>query len=468
MLQYISTIILVNFLSPDDFGLMAMAVIVTGFLEIFKDLGIGSAVIQKENLSEKFLSSVFWLNIFLGAVITVIIFFSSQVISLFYNSPAVGPILKVLSVTFFISSFSILHKTLLEKKLAFNVITKVELTTAISGFMIAIFFAVFGYGVWSLVFQSLGSSFIGTILFWYYSEWKPTLMFKLQELKSIFRYSINLAAFNIVNYFARNGDYILIGKFLGDRELGHYYLAYRIMLYPVQNITIVISRVIFPSFAQIQKDDLKLRKSYQHLTNAIALLTFPMMFGLAVVSFNFTNVFFSSSWDHELLAGLILILAPIGAMQSIISTVGNLYQIKGKTDWMFRWSLFYTTITVSGFLIGIKWGVIGVAFAYLITNVLLLYPVFAIPLKLIKMPTFYFFKSFVPNILSVIAMCSLVFVFSFIIGDSVNNVFKFVISIILGVVSFSIFSLILNRENLMKFKSTISRYKSELITDEHS
>ena len=467
ILQYVSTIILVNYLTPGDFGLMAMAVIVIGFLEIFKDFGIGSAIIQKENPSDKLLSSVFWLNLGLGISISLIIFFSSDLIALIYNSSQVKPILQALSVTFLISSFSILHKSLLEKKLAFNIIAKVELITAVTGSAVAISLAISGYGVWSLVFQTLTFSFISSLLYWFFSKWKPKFYFRIRELKTIFHYSINLAAFNTINYFARNGDYFLIGKYLGDRELGHYYLAYRIMLYPIQNITAVISRVIFPSFARIQNDDFKLSKSYQYLTHAIALLTFPMMSGLGIISFNFTDVFFSSNWNHTLLSSLILILAPVGAMQSIISTVGNIYQIKGKTDWMFRWSLFYTAVTVTGFIIGLKWGAIGVASAYLITNSLLLYPVFAFPLKLIKLSTLTFFKSFIPNLTSVILMCGFVYAFSNTIGDSVDSILNLFFSVLIGIISYICMNLIVNKKGLLEIKMTLSRYKNELNTGEN-
>ncbi|MCK4796702.1 MAG: oligosaccharide flippase family protein, partial [Spirochaetes bacterium] len=314
------------------------------------------------------------------------------------------------------------------------------------------------FGVWSLVWQVLSNTFLSTVLIWIFSNWKPGLLFKFSELRKITAYSANLVGFNIINYFARNGDYFLIGKFLGDHELGHYYLAYRIMLYPLRNITLVISRVIFPAFSKIQHENAKLREAYVRITNSIAIITFPMMAGLALVSFNFTEAFFGENWDTKLVAHIIIILAPVGALQSIISTVGNIYQVKGKTDWMFKWSLFSSTVTLLGFIIGLNWGIIGVATSYLVTNLLLILPVFIIPFKLVDLPIVKFLRSFELTVLSVIGMLVVLFTASHLLADNYNNIITLLILIILGIVSYIVISYIINKKKLKEMKSVISKY----------
>lgn len=446
LIQYISIVILVGLITPDDFGLMAMAVIVIGFLEIFKDLGTGSAIIHAQNPSEELKSSIFWLNVLIGLVVTILIYFFSPFAAYIYGSERVEPILKALSITFLISGLSILQKSLLEKELSFRVLSTIELVATFIGFVVAVSFAVKGYGVWSLVFQSIVGSFTLTLLIWIFGRWRPGFHFKYSEIKSIAHFSLNLVGFNVVNFLARNGDYFLIGKYLGDRELGHYYLAYRIMLYPIQNITVIISRVLFPSFSKIQTDNEQLRDFYAKITNAIALISFPMMAGLAVVSYDFTSTFFGQKWDSDLVALLIIILAPIGALQSVISTVGNIYQAKGKTDWMLKWSLFYTTITVTGFIIGLKWGVTGVAVSYLITNLLLLYPVFAIPFRLVEYKTLLFFKSFSGNIFSVVAMVFILLIISEGLGDYVDPITRLIILILSGIIIYVAATFVLNKK----------------------
>ena len=458
VLQYTTTIILVNLISPNDFGLMAMAVIVIGFLEIFKDLGLSSAVIQKENPSEDLKSSIFWINVSFGIIISLFIYLAAPLVAFLYNSNTVKPILEVLAITFSISGLSIIQKAIFEKELAFELLSKIELFASTAAFITAIMLAIYGYGVWSLVFQAIVNVFVSTSLLLFFSKWKPKFLFKYSEVKLVAHYSLNLLGFNAVNYFARNSDYFLIGKYLGENELGHYYLAYRLMLYPIQNITMVISRVLFPSFSLIKNDDNKFRYMYTQVTNGIALITFPMMTGLALVSYNFSEVFIKSGWDSNLVAQLIIILAPIGALQSVISTVGNIYQAKGKTNWMFRWSLFYTSITIIGFVIGLKWGVIGVAVCYLITNLLMLYPVFAIPFRLIDMKVFDFFKSFKETIYSVTIMGLIVFFISVITKNINNSSIRLLLQILMGIISYILFSIIINKDRISNIKHIISDY----------
>ncbi len=220
----------------------------------------------------------------------------------------------------------------------------------------------------------------------------------------------------------------------------------------------VISRVIFPAFSKIQHENSKLRDAYIKITNSIAIITFPMMAGIAFISFNFTEAFFGANWDAVLVAYIIIILAPVGALQSIISTVGNIYQVKGKTDWMFKWSLFSSTVTLLGFIIGLNWGIIGVATSYLVTNLLLILPVFIIPFKLVDLPIVKFLRSFELTVLSVIGMLVVLFTASHLLADNYNNIITLFILIILGIVSYIVISYIINKKKLKEMKSVISKY----------
>ncbi len=451
IVQYVSTFVLVGLLSPSDFGLMAMALIVIGFLDIFKDLGTGSALIQNENPSDRLKSSLFWINAGFGLIITLLLYSTAPIVANIYGSKDVAQILQVLSISFFIAGISIVHKSLLEKSLSFKTLSIIESISSVVSSTVGITLAFWGYGVWSLVFQTLTFSFLNSLFLWMFSKWHPVITFNYKELKALSSYSLNLLGFNIINYFSRNADYFIIGKFLGDRPLGHYYLAYRIMLYPVQNITTVVSRVIFPSFSTVQTDNNKLKNAYSKVTNSIAILTFPMMMGLAFLSNDFVKLFFGSNWNSELVSRLIIILSPVGALQSIVATVGIIYQAKGRTDWMFKWSIFAIGITILGFFIGLRWGVIGVAVSYLITNLLLLYPVFSIPFNLIDLSPFTFFRSFTNTLISTFTMLITLFIISLLIIN-VNPMFKVAVLLISGVITYFIISLKINKEHFSDLK----------------
>lgn len=383
ILQFGTSIVLARLLSPSDFGLVAMAMVVVGFLSLFKDLGTASAIIQHKNPSETLLSSIFWTNMMVGSVGMAALLGTAPLIAVFYKEARVTAILQVLSVIFVASAISIVPKSLLERNLAFRTVTKIETGAMAVGCAIGIASALLGAGVWSIVFRAIAEAVLSAALLWAFARYRVRMSFDWQELKTVGSYSLNLTGFNVVNYFARNADYILIGRFLGPQNLGYYTLAYRIMLYPLQNISYVIGRVMFPVFSQIQQENERFQRGYLRVTSAIAFVSLPMMLGLMGLSEPFVLTVFEEKWRPVIL--LITILAPVGMLQSILTTVGTIYQAKGRTDRMLQWGVAAGLLTVLAFVVGLPWGIVGVAVAYATANLILAYPGFAIPFRLIDL-----------------------------------------------------------------------------------
>jgi PST family polysaccharide transporter len=455
LIQYITTLILAFLLSPEDFGLIAIAFIIIGFLDIFKDLGTSSALIYIDDPPHTLLSSIFWVNVSFGMAISILIFLTAPLVADFFSNSQAISVLKVLSISFTISSFGIVQKALLEREFKFDLLARSELLSVLGGSAIGITLAFLGYGVWSLVIQALVSALLFTVFLWFFGNWKPELHFSLDEIKTVFKYSLNLLGYNVFNYFVRNMDYILIGKFLGERELGHYYLAYKIMLYPVQNISLVVSRVMFPIYSRIKDDNSRFRKIYTQVAVAIALITFPLMAIIMGVNDIFTLVLFSVKWDTDLLALLLIILAPVGMVQSIATTTGSIYQAKGKTDWMFRWGVFTGFIVVGGFVIGLNWGVTGVAVSYLVTTILLLYPVFAIPFKLIGLRFGNFISGFFRICLTIFIMIGIVMFSKNLLMNDLIIQFELILLLFIGLITYIILSYLLNKSFIKMVLETI-------------
>ena len=461
IIQYTTTIILAALLTPSDFGLMAMAIVIIRFLEIFKDLGTAAAIIQNQNLSEESLSSIFWVNVGFGVLVAILVFLAAPLGAEFYNNMKVENILKVLSISFIFSSFGIVHKKLLEKELKFDLLAKIELIGVAIGAVVGITLALLEFGVWSLVFQSLAIAVITTSLLWIINSWRPKIFFSYPKIKPIISYSLNLLGYNVFNYFVRNADYLLIGKYLGERELGHYYLAYKIMLYPLQNISLVVSRVLFPIYSKIQNDNERFRKIYTKVANAISFLTFPLMIGVFALGDLFAVTFFNEKWDTALLAILLMILAPVGLIQSIATTTGSIYQAKGKTDWMFRWGVISGVIYISGFLIGLNWGVIGVAVSYLISSIILIYPVFAIPFKLIELKVINFTKIFT-HIFSFSLIMGIIVIIGkeFLIKDF-NSTTLLIVLAVFGFIIYTLLIILFNKKQVYEIKNLLMDGKSD-------
>lgn len=455
--QIITSIILARLLLPEDFGLIGMAFIVIGFLNIFKDLGTSAAIIQKENISERLLSSVFWLNVIIGLTISIIVFSLSNFINLLFNDNRVGPILSVMSVSFLITSVGNVHQAILEKKLLFKKLAKIEIIAIFISSLLGILFALKGFKVWSLVIQNLSALAITSVLLWFGEKWYPRTFINLNELKSLFRYSGFLTGFNIFNYLFRNVDNFLIGKYIGAKNLGYYNLAYRIMLYPMQSITIVITRVMFPLYSRINTDHERLRAMYIKVAQAITLITFPLMIWLMVVSKELILNVFGKNWQPAEI--LILILAPVGMIQSIDGTVGSIYQSTGRTDIMFKWGLYSGIFSIIVFIIGLHWGVIGVAFAYLIFTVLLLIPGLYLPFRLIDLKVSFFLKNLVRIFLISLSMGAIVYLAGFFLVA--HGLYELILKSILAVVLYVLFNFIFNKKIIIEIFEIIQKSPSE-------
>jgi len=383
ILSLVSIVIFARLLSPDDFGTFAILMIFIGFLGIFSDMGTTAALIHIQKPSNLLLSSVFYFNLFIGIILTVAMILLSSPIATFFNNPQIIDMLQIISLNFIIVSFGVVQKALLQKRIDFKHLSLIQSVAMFIGIFIGISSALFGLGVYSLIIQTLVSSIIATVMIWFYAEWRPEWNFSLNEIKKIWKYTSNLSVFEFINYFSMNADNFLIGKFLTSSALGVYSIAYKIMLYPLQNISRILMRVLFPAFSTLQNDNQKFKKVYLRVIFFISLVSFPLMAGLIATSNVLVDVLFGDKWEG--LAILLIILAPSGMMRSVFTTVGSIYMAKGNTDTQLKLGTVNAILTVIGFIVGLNWGVNGVAFSYLIVNLIMMYPIFYISWKQIEL-----------------------------------------------------------------------------------
>ncbi|MCK5644761.1 MAG: lipopolysaccharide biosynthesis protein, partial [Gammaproteobacteria bacterium] len=297
-------------------------------------------------------------------------------------------------------------------------------------------------------------TFIYVVLVWITEHWRPKLHFNWNDIKTIIGYSANLSGFSLLNYFSRNADYLLIGKFLGATSLGYYTLAYRLMLFPLSKISSVLSKVMFPALSQIQHDNSKFKKFYFKSTKYTAFVTFPLMLGLFAVADEFVLVVFGVKWVPVIF--LIKVLSIVGLMQSIETTVGSIYLAKGRTDWLFRWGIFSSIITVSAIIIGLQWGINGVAVCYMIAALLIAYPNFAIPFRLIDLS----FTDFVLNLKEETATSLIMFVVVMSVvriqrNLQISNEVILVSTIVIGIMGYIVAVIAINNSTYKEIKKHI-------------
>ena len=365
-------IILARILSPEEFGIYALLMVFVSFSQILAQMGTSSAVIYFDDLSERFLSTAFFFTIGTSSLVYLLLLGLSPRLAAFMAEPALRDLLRLIGLVLVINSLGLIHKALLEKKLDFKKLILVENAAVICSSLVGVVAAIRGFGAMSFVVMAISLSTLQLIGFMVCSKWRPRLMFGLAELRRMLSYSLNLLGFTIINYFARQSDSFLVGKFIGSSALGVYSVAYRIMLYPLENVSRVLIRVLFPAFSEVKHDNAKFKPAYVQAISSIALVTFPLMFGLLVLANLFVVVVFGEGWGE--LAPLLMILSLVGLQQSIVTTVGSIYLAKGTTSLMFRIGGLNALIVVISFLIGVWFGILGMAIAYLVANLVMLYP----------------------------------------------------------------------------------------------
>ncbi len=368
---------------PYAFGIVGMATLAIGLVSLFRDLGIASAVIQKRDLNQRLLSSLFWANAGIGIAGTVLCMLSAPVTGRLFRELAVVPVVRVLSVSFLLGGLTSIHSALLNRSMTFKKISLIDISSSLAGLGVVVTLACLHAGVWSLVAGTLTSAAIGSILLYTTSEWQPSLLFSWTEVRSVMGFGLNLSAFNLFNYFARNADNAIIGRYLGSAALGTYQLAYNIMMFPVQGIAQVLSQVMFPAFSEIQHDNERFRRIYLRTCSSIALITFPLMTGAAILAEPLIKTVYGPRWANVI--PVLTILAPVGLVQSIVTTVGQIYTAKGRTDLMFKVGGTACVLYVISFLVGLPWGIRGVAFSYSICIALMFLPSLYIPFRLIDL-----------------------------------------------------------------------------------
>ncbi|MFN2744470.1 MULTISPECIES: teichuronic acid biosynthesis protein TuaB [Bacillus] len=335
--QIVQFALLGNIMTITEFGLVGMLTTVTVFTQIVLDMGFGAALIQKEDISERQLSTLYWLNIITGFLLFIGLFFLSPVIADFYQRDELVLLIRILAVMFLIAPVGQQHQYLLQKDLKFNVLSKIEAGAAIASFVLLLVLMVLTDPIIAYALsQVFLNSFKGILFFAVYlKKWRPSFVFAVREVSGFFSFGAFQLASRLVNRLGANIDMILIGRFLGAEALGIYNLAYQIITIPVLKINPIITKVAFPVFSKNQRDNGTLREGFLNMTKLLALVSFPLLIGLTTVSDLFIEVVFGEKWLQAV--PVLNILAIVGLLRVLMNPNGSVLLAKGRADLAFYW-----------------------------------------------------------------------------------------------------------------------------------
>lgn len=380
--QFAVVVILTKLLRPQDFGLVAMAIVFTGFVTMFVDMGIGQALVQKQDATEEHYCSTFWLNFAFGILMMILVAGFSPWIAWFYRQPRLQPMVAVLSLNFVFSSLTVVQQSQLMKKMEFKKLAMRDIMAVILSGLVGIGLALAGFGAWSLVAQSLSFTAGNAFIIWVLSPWRPKFIFSLERVKDMVSFSSHMAGFNTVNYLARNVDKMLIGRFLGPEALGLYSLAYKLMMLTVENISWVVGKVMFPVFSKIQQDLENVRRIFVGMVKSAALVTFPLMGWLFVLAPEIVRIFWGTPWLGTVV--LIRIFCVCGMAQSLMVLGGTIYMSQGRPDIQWKMAVINFILVCVSIGLGLPRGIAAVTMTYSIFHVLWLFVTLAVVAWLIR------------------------------------------------------------------------------------
>ena len=373
-MQFGFTAVLAHLVAPADFGLIAMIAVLTGFAALFVDLGLGPAIVQLPKIEERHLSSALWANLAAGTVAMFAVMALAPAVARFYGEPQLFALILVGAPVFLFSSLSGVQTALLRRAMNFRRLVVLESVAFAAGNFVAIGMAVSGLGAWSFIGLALTTSVLTATLLWVTSGWYPQLRPDRRSLRELWHFGSHLTGFNVVNYWSRNADNLLIGRFLGPIDLAFYNRAYNLMLAPVTLVSSTGSGPMFSALSRTQGEKEQTRRMYLRSVRWVSVVSFPCVVMLFLLAEPLIAAVFGQEWLATV--PILRILCICSLLQCLFQVNGWVFASQGRTDLMFRLGIVWTVGVVVAFVIGLNWGVNGVATSYACCNILIAIPSF--------------------------------------------------------------------------------------------
>lgn len=352
VISLIVSAILARMISPSAFGTIAVAMVILLFLNVLSDIGIGTAIVQFKQLTRKNLSDIFTITVIIGFFLSVLLYYSSGLISDYYSNEILSRVCKYMCIVIFFNSLNIVPNGLMRKAKRFKAIAIRTLFFRVLSGSIAIWGAFHGWEIYALLVSPIVTS-IGVFLVNYYN-YPQHIVYRIsrESIIVIFSYSFYQFLFSFINYFSRHLDKLLIGKYFSMEQLGYYDKSYHLMMLPVQNISFVIDPVLHPVLSSFQDKKEDLMKKNEKLSSYIANLSFPIGVFLFLCGGEIIRIVYGERWVAAIPVFQILALSL--PLQIILSTINPIFQSSGHTKTMFYSGILNTSITVTGFIIAIQ------------------------------------------------------------------------------------------------------------------
>lgn len=450
-----STLFVIRLLSPEDYGLMAMATVVIGFLANTNEMGLASAIIQKKELDKVLVSKIFGMLLLFDAFLFGIIYFIAPFVADFFGDDRLISIIRVLGITILVNPLFTIPDAIMTRNMEFRSISIIAFCGQIVAAITTLSFAFYGVGVWALVYGQLTLAAAVTVGAFYASRYFCLPSFNFTGVRGVLNFGGFITLQCMLYSLFVKADEIIIGKFLGKEILGFYAVAMRLATLPMEKFQAILNEIGFSAFSQIQENREKVQ---QHLCKAVrilAVIVFPVFFGISSVAPELVAVLLGEKWLTTILPLQILSIAMALRMMNITDPVLNAL---GRPDAGAKVFAIGCIVMPAAFLVGIKWGLIGVCYAWLIA-----YPIHFLITMRISLPIIgltlgrYVGQFIAPAIMAAVMYAAVVFAKHTVAVYISNPIFELAALISIGGLTYSILLFLFYRSVIEDLISLVRR-----------
>lgn len=456
ILSFINTLILARILSPEDYGLMAMAMVISGFISFFNDIGLGSAIIQRKEVSKEQLSGAFYIAIMISITLYVLTFLLSGYASDFYQNSQVEPILQVIAIGFIFGAIKTVPNALLLKEMRFKSISGIEFLSIIIQCVVTLGLAYMGYKTWSLVYGLLVTQLFKSIVMMYFSGWLPDTKGSIREAADLMKFGLSVTYSRVTWYLYINAQTLILGKMVGEKQTGIFSMAQTIADLPTAHITNLIIQVASPLFAKLQDDYNSLNNALLKLTAGLSLISFPVLVGIILTADELVPVLLGQNWLSVVVP--LQFLCVMGLFKSVDPLLTQALISIGRADITARYTTLCAIIIPCSVIYGANWnGVNGAAFMLAITYPCLMLVLVALSYKYFSLPVIKYFKQIITPVSGCLFMWGAIYLSELVMHNYIKDIalYLLVIKSVIGFVSYVFWIVYIRSDGINIFKSVL-------------
>ena len=362
LLRVGSLMVLARLLEPKDFGLVGMVTAVIGVLNLFRDFGLSTATVQRTTITDEQVSTLFWINMLVGAILGILSFVIAPVVAAFYHEPRLSAVTAVLAFGFLFNAAGVQHSALLQRQMRFTALAVIDILSLLASVAAGIGMALVGYGYWALVGMTIASPVVSTICVWVTTAWVPSRPRRRAGIRSMMRLGGTITVNSLVVYVAYNFEKVLLGRYWGAEALGIYGRAYQLANIPTDNLNSSIGGVAFSALSRIQDDPLRFKSYFLKGYSLVLALTIPITIVCTLFANDAILVLLGPKWKDAV--PVFRLLTPTILMFALMNPFSWLLFAIGMVGRSLKIALVIAPLVIAGYVMGLPYGPKGVALGY--------------------------------------------------------------------------------------------------------